>query len=98
REIALVDAPLLGGLLRGEEVLGIQARVPEDEIERPVVFGRALFGDDFDPAPAGPEILGGVRVLVDPHLLDRRRRYEDTARLRAVDDEGHAVGSDRPRI
>ena len=63
---------LLGRLLGRERVAGVEGRVPEDDVAHAVVFLRARLQHHFDAAPAGPRILGGLRILVDLDLLTVR--------------------------
>ncbi len=98
QQAAFVDAPLFGRTGGGEGVACVQMIVAEQEIECSVVNLRAGLGDDLDASAAGARELGGVRILVDLHLLDGGCGHADISLLHTVDDQGDAAGADRSGI
>src|ERR1700676_5512832 len=72
--------------------------VAEKEVERPVIHGRSRLGYDLDAAPARPGVFGGIRVLVELHLLYRGCGNSGPRRLHSIHHQRATVGSNGTRI
>src|SRR5260370_2626366 len=97
-QCALDDAPLLGGAHQGKGVDGVHYRVAKNEIQRSVIIGSGVLGDNFDIAAAGPGKLRRIGILIDAHLLNGRGRDCRAGNFDAVNNELRAICAERSGI
>ena len=72
--------------------------IAEREVERPVIRVGPGLRHDLDPSAPRTLELRRVRILIDFHLLDRRRRDADSARFHAVHDQRDPAARGRARV
>src|SRR5437660_3573516 len=74
-ETALENSALLGRAQNGKGFACVQMVIAEQKIEGTVVFLRARLGDNLDAPASRSRILRGIRILINLHLLNGRRRH-----------------------
>src|SRR5258705_8164511 len=89
----LPDTALLGSAGNCKWIASIDRRIPENKVHCSMVRTAWLSCDDLDGSFAGSCQLRGVWILVDPNLLDGRRRSDDARNLHSVHDHLRPIGA-----
>ena len=92
---SLENPALLGRPHQSEGVACIPDRITKNEIEGSVVFRGGCLSDDLQATPARTRKLGGIRVLIDPHFLDGRRRDSHVVYFHSIHDQLRTACADR---